>query len=96
MIEHATGCGPVSHGRSHLSRWLESGHGNSVKKVPSTFVSESEYPTSEMAHGDPTVPTKGEEEPPAADSVTVSNAVEPLHDTLTCAVTLVPEAGAAT
>ena len=85
MIEHITGCGPASHGRSHRSRWLESGHGNAVTNVPCVFVSEMEYHTSETSHDVPTVPTKGEVEPdpPSADSVTVSVVVAPPHDTLT-------------
>jgi hypothetical protein len=88
----------MSHGRSHLSSALESGHGNSVTKVPPTFVREIEYPVSDTSHSEPTVPTKGEVEPdePAADRVTVSDNTEPSQAMLTAAVTVVPDAGAST
>ena len=96
--KHATGAGPMSHGRSHLSSALESGHGNSVTKVPPTFVREMEYPVRDTSHPELTVPTNGEVDPDvlAADRATVSNNTEPAQAMLTAAVTVVPAAGAST
>ena len=93
-----TGSGPTSVGRSHLSSELESGHGNSVMKVPPTFVREIEYPVSDTTHEELTAPSKGEVEPdePDADKVTVSDDVAPSQAIPTTAVTVVPDAGAST
>jgi hypothetical protein len=97
-IKQTTGPGPMSHGRSHLSNALESGHGNSVRNEPPTFVREMEYPTSDTSHPDPTVPSKGEVEPddPAADKATTSDNTAPSQAMLTAAVTVVSVAGAST
>ena len=88
----------MSHGRSHLSSALESGQGNSVKKVPLTLVREMEYPVSDTTHPEPKVPTKGEVEPdnPAADKATISEKTLPSQATLSKAVTVMPAAGAST
>ena len=88
----------MSHGRSHLSITLESGHGKSVTKVPPTFVREMEYPISDTSHSELIVPTKGEVEPadPTVNRVIVSDDIEPSQAMLTPAVTVVSDAGAST
>ena len=95
---HSMGCGPASHGRSHRSNELESGHGNSVTKVPPTFESEMEKPMSETLQSEATVPSKGEVDPdaPTAESGKALVVEEPSQATLTSAVTLVSAAGAST
>jgi hypothetical protein len=88
----------MSHGRSHLSSARESGHGNSVTKVPPTVAITIEYPVSSTSHSEPTVPTKGEVEPdvPAADRATISDDTESAQAMRTTAVTVVPAVGAFT
>ena len=97
-IGHLTGIGPVSHGRSHRSSAVESGHGNSVANVPATLVSAMAYPVSDTSQLDPTVASNGEVEPdvPTADKVIELMFDDPSQVMLTSAVTLVSTAGAAT
>ena len=95
---HSMGCGPASHGRSHRSSAVESGHGNSVTNVPETLVSAMVYPVSDTSQLDPTVASNGEVEPaaPTAKRGTELMFDEPSQAMLTSAVTLVSTAGAAT
>ena len=97
-IGHLTGIGPVSHGRSHRSSAVESGHGNSVTNVPATLVSAMAYPVSDTSQVDPTVASNGEVEPDAPTAVRGIELMfdEPSQVMLTSAVTLVSAAGAAT
>ena len=97
-IGHLTGVGPSSHGRSHRSSVVESGHGNSVTNVPATLVSAIAYPVRDTSQLDPTVASNGEVEP---DAPTAVRGIELMFDApsqamLTSAVTLVSTAGAST
>ena len=97
-MRQVTALGPASHGRSHRSSAAESGQGNTPENVPATLVSATEKPVSETWQSERTVPSKGAAEPdtPTADSGTVLFANVPSQSTVTCAVTVVPAAGAST
>lgn len=95
-----TDAGPGSHGLSHLSNETESGQGNCVSKIPPTFVRDTLKPCSEtwQSASEPNAPSNGEVEPdtPTADSCKCFVVDELAQTTPTCAVTVVPMAGAST
>lgn len=94
---HCTAKGPWSHGRSRLSKFVESGQGISILKVPSVLASCTLYPSRLIVH--PLVaiwPMKGDVVPVASMPTLTDVGASPIHSKISVALVVVPRAGACT